>query len=172
MDKQRREQGNRQAISPLSSAHPGPRETHSREYDGTGKKGVHGNVEHREGTPREEEYYRSLGGYSAEVYRPGTHGHEVDWAVPGPYSGIGPKGYQRSSEHLRELVCERLERHGHLDASNIEVTVENCEVMLRGSVEDRAQKRMAEACAESVRGIDDVHNRLTIAAPGSVTTGT
>jgi hypothetical protein len=98
------------------------------------------------------------------------------WATPGPHAGIGPRGFQRSPDSLKERVCERLEQAGHIDASGIEVAVENEEVTLTGSVPDREQKRLAEDCAESIRGVSDVHNRLTIrrgtdSASGSVATG-
>ena len=61
-----------------------------------------------------------------------------------------------------EQVNERLTDDGRVDASAIEVTAENGEVTLSGTVGDRGQKRRAEDLAESVRGVDDVHNRLTI----------
>jgi osmotically-inducible protein OsmY len=59
-------------------------------------------------------------------------------------------------------VSERLERHGHIDASDIEVTVENGEVTLQGTVDSRRSKRLAEDVAESVYGVKDVHNQLRI----------
>jgi osmotically-inducible protein OsmY len=86
------------------------------------------------------------------------------WLIPGPHSGTGPKGYQRSSESLKEQVCERLEGHGEIDASEIEVAIQNGEVTLTGKVENREQKRMAEDCAGSVRGVKDVHNQLKVEA--------
>ncbi|HEX6309280.1 MAG TPA: BON domain-containing protein [Longimicrobiales bacterium] len=84
------------------------------------------------------------------------------WTVPGPYSGCGPQDYRRSEAAIREDVCERLTRHGEVDASRITVRVENDEVILEGYVDSRAAKRMAEDTAESVSGVRDVHNRLRI----------
>jgi hypothetical protein len=84
------------------------------------------------------------------------------WLIPGPFAGTGPKGYQRSSDSLKEAVCDRLESDGRVDASEIEVEVDKCEVTLTGKVPSREQKRLAEDCAERVRGIKDVHNRLTV----------
>lgn len=84
------------------------------------------------------------------------------WAVPGPFTGRGPEGYQRSGEAIREDVCERLTRHGRLDASGIRVQVDGGEVTLEGTVDSRAAKRMAEDAAETVAGVRDVHNRLRI----------
>jgi hypothetical protein len=80
----------------------------------------------------------------------------------GRYYGRGPQGYSRSDENIREDVNERLTYHGDIDATNIQVKVENGEVTLEGKVADRQQKRMAEDAAEQVRGVNDVHNRLTI----------
>jgi hypothetical protein len=84
------------------------------------------------------------------------------WAVPGPFTGRGPEGYQRSGEAIREGVCERLTRHGRLDATGIRVQVDGSEVTLEGTVDSRSAKRMAEDTAESVAGVRDVHNRLRI----------
>jgi len=80
----------------------------------------------------------------------------------GRYSGRGPKGWQRSDERIREDVSERLADHPHLDASEIEVTVNNGEVTLSGTVEDRQSKRLAEDIAESVSGAREVHNQLRV----------
>jgi hypothetical protein len=84
------------------------------------------------------------------------------WAVPGPQTGRGPQGYRRSEASIRDDVCERLTRHGHVDARSISVSVENGEVILEGDVDSRAAKRMAEDAAESVSGVRDVHNRLRV----------
>jgi hypothetical protein len=89
-------------------------------------------------------------------------GQRRDQYQHGPYSGKGPKGYQRSPERLKEQVCEQLESNGYLDASEIEVEVKNCEVTLSGKVASREDKREAELCAEAVSGVKDVHNRLTV----------
>lgn len=84
------------------------------------------------------------------------------WDVPGPYSGHGPKGYRRSDERIHEEVCERLTAHGGVDARQVELRVESGEVTLEGTVPDRRTKRLAEAVAESVRGVEDIHNRLRL----------
>lgn len=80
----------------------------------------------------------------------------------GPHRGRGPRGYRRADDRIREELCERLEDHGAVDASNIEVKVESGEVTLEGTVSDRRSKRLAEALAEEVRGVVDVHNRLRL----------
>lgn len=80
----------------------------------------------------------------------------------GPHRGRGPRGYRRSDERMLEDVSDALTWNGALDASEIEVEVEDGEVTLRGTVESRWAKRLTEDLAESVVGVRDVHNRLTI----------
>lgn len=78
------------------------------------------------------------------------------------YRGVGPKDYQRSDERLSEQVCERLSDDGDLDASNIEVKVQNGEITLNGTVDSRWAKRRAEDCAESVSGVSNCQNNLRV----------
>lgn len=80
----------------------------------------------------------------------------------GRYTGRGPKNYKRSDDRILEDVSERLEQSPDLDASEIEVAVENGEVTLKGKVEDRHAKRLAEDLAESVSGVREVHNHLRV----------
>lgn len=80
----------------------------------------------------------------------------------GPHSGRGPKGYRRNDDRICEDVCEALTQHGEIDASEIEVKVEQGEVILTGMVEDRRQKRMAEDIAERCAGVKDIRNELRI----------
>ncbi len=86
----------------------------------------------------------------------------TDWQAPGPYTGRGPRGWQRSDNRIYEDVCDRLAEHGGVDASNIQVEVKNAEVTLRGTVDSRAAKRMAEDVTESAAGVRDVHNELKV----------
>lgn len=97
---------------------------------------------------------------SAGRYVPAAWSYTEIWAIPGPHIGHGPRGYQRSDERIKEDVCERLAQHGRIDARNIDVTVENGEVTLRGSVDSRETKRLAEDAVESVSGVRDVRNEL------------
>jgi hypothetical protein len=59
-------------------------------------------------------------------------------------------------------VNEELTRHPEIDASDIEVRVENTEVTLTGTVEDRHTKRLAEDLAERVSGVTEVHNQIRV----------
>jgi hypothetical protein len=81
---------------------------------------------------------------------------------PGPYAGIGPKGYKRSDPLILEDVSQRLMENGHVDASGIEVEVRSAEVILKGSVPTRNMKRLAEDLSVSVVGVKDVLNQLRI----------
>lgn len=101
-------------------------------------------------------------GYGNPHTAPAQYSYSEHRMVPGPYVGSGPKGFQRSSDKLQEQVSERLENDGRICASEIEVEVAGGEITLNGKVPSRDQKRMAEECAESVWGVKDVHNRLTI----------
>jgi osmotically-inducible protein OsmY len=60
---------------------------------------------------------------------------------------------------------QRLAEDWYVDASDIEVSVENGEVRLAGSVENRPEKRLAEDCADDVAGVRDVVNTLRIRQP-------
>jgi hypothetical protein len=84
----------------------------------------------------------------------------------GGHRGKGPMGYQRSDDRVREMVNDTLEDEDHVDASNIEVKVEQGEVTLTGTVTDRQQKRRAEECVEHLRGVRDVHNQLRVQQGG------
>jgi osmotically-inducible protein OsmY len=78
----------------------------------------------------------------------------------GPYSGRGPRGYQRSDDRIREDICDRLTRHGEIDATDVQISVRGGEVTLDGAVDTRHAKRLAEDVAESVDGVRDVTNHL------------
>lgn len=78
------------------------------------------------------------------------------------YRGRGPKNYRRSDEAIREEVCERLTMDHDVDASEMEVRVDDRVVTLSGTVPDRYSKRLAEDIAEAVRGVEDVHNELRV----------
>ena len=90
-----------------------------------------------------------------------TRGGRREW---GRHSGRGPKNYTRSDDRIREDVNDRLTDDPHLDASEIDVKVSNCEVTLTGTVDSREAKRRAEDCVESVSGVKNVLNNLRVQA--------
>ena len=81
------------------------------------------------------------------------------WISAG-HRGKGPRGYQRSDQRVYEDVNERLYYDHLLDATDIEVKVENGIVILSGQVENRFGKHRAEEIAESVPGVTNVENLL------------
>jgi hypothetical protein len=111
-------------------------------------------------------YWQSGYGYSG-AYRPFAERGPAGWGEAGrtprgPYSGRGPRGYQRGDDRICEDVCEALSQHGEIDAGEIEVEVHDGEVTLSGTVADRWQKRAAEDALEEIGGVRDVHNRLRV----------
>lgn len=78
----------------------------------------------------------------------------------GPHRGRGPKGYRRSDARILEDVSERLTDDPRLDASEIEVEVQDGEVTLKGRVADREARRRAEDLAMAVSGVRHVMNHL------------
>ena len=79
------------------------------------------------------------------------------------FRGRGPKNWRRSDERIREVVNELLTEHDGIDATEVDVNVQEGEVTLSGTVGSRWEKRLAEDIAHSCTGVRDVHNRLTIA---------
>ena len=82
-----------------------------------------------------------------------------------PHIGKGPKGYKRSDERIRELINDKLTDDWQIDASDIEVEVQNGEVILTGYVNDRIQKRKAEDLAERISGVTHIENRIRVNRP-------
>lgn len=78
------------------------------------------------------------------------------------FFGVGPKGYRRTDERIREDVCEALARHPGVDASDIEVRVKDAHVILTGTVENRWMRRQAEDAVDYVPGVEDVRVELTV----------
>jgi len=78
------------------------------------------------------------------------------------YRGKGPKNYTRSSDRIKEDISDRLSDAWDIDASDIDVSVDNNEVTLSGTVNSKQQKRRAEDIAESVSGVHNVQNNLRV----------
>ena len=81
------------------------------------------------------------------------------------HRGRGPRGYVRSDERIYEQICELLTIDRYVDATDIEVSVTEGIVTLTGTVENRAEKRLAEDCVDTVPGVRDVNNNLRIREP-------
>jgi len=88
---------------------------------------------------------------------------------PRDFTGRGPRAYRRTDARLHEEICELLTADTHIDASEVEVSVENGEVLLSGVVESRRLKHLAEDIAYRVSGVLDVTNRLKVGRLTGVT---
>ncbi|HEX7021954.1 MAG TPA: BON domain-containing protein [Trueperaceae bacterium] len=122
-------------------------------------------------TPVEYDTYDYGDTYDYDTYGPTTvmaGPVDTDWSyaelwwIPGPYTGQGPQGYQRSDEQIREDAHERLTQHGGVDAGDITVHVDNGVVTLEGNVDSRREKRMAEDAVDDIFGVTDVRNHLRV----------
>lgn len=111
--------------------------------------------------PHQNEIYGTHSGYRPSfvggLYYPNVY--------PGPLprraSARAPKNYRRSDERIVEDISDLLSM-GFVDAFNIEVHCANRHVTLSGHVESRDEKRAVEAMVDTVPGVLDVTNALTI----------
>jgi osmotically-inducible protein OsmY len=90
---------------------------------------------------------------------------EMDRRRSGEHKGKGPRGYQRSTDRIKEDVCDRLAEDDYVDASEIDIKVEDNEVILTGTVNSREEKRRAEDLVESISGVKNVENRIKVSSP-------
>lgn len=137
----------------------------------------HSPMPYREGEPELEPDYEHLpvGHYGGRGNRQDHTGPSGPWleSAAAPYMRAPrarhehfanrPKNYVRSDERIFEEVCELLTDHGDIDASNIEVTVDDGDVVLRGTVRSRWARFYTEDLVMSVSGVRDVVNGLQIA---------
>jgi hypothetical protein len=80
------------------------------------------------------------------------------------HRGKGPKGYQRTDERLHERLCELLTDDPRIDATNIDVQVQNGEITLTGFVDSRRTKYLVEELVANTCDTE-VTNRLQIRRP-------
>jgi osmotically-inducible protein OsmY len=91
------------------------------------------------------------------------------------FRGKGPKGFTRSDDRLKELICESLTDDHDVDASEVSVDVKDGKVTLSGTVAERRQKYLIEEFVEETGGVKEVENQLRVrkedqahsATPGS-----
>lgn len=137
-----------------SQSGSGPRQSGFENYgsSGTSRYGADSPTtgEGRWGDQGNSANYSAGGGFSGGSFSTGT------------FAGRGPRNYQRSDERVREDVNERLTADPRVDASEIDVRVQNGEVTLSGTVDDRRTRRLAEEIIEDMPGVRDVHNELRV----------
>lgn len=172
-DRWERERGG--TWGPSTSSQEGWRRESGADYGDRGRESRWGSWPREEG-PREEAswagqrrmgesrgYYEDEGGLTHQF----AHGESARGAGRGMgagvnYAGRGPKNYRRSDDRIREEICDRLTDDWRIDATDVEVIVNNGQVTLGGSVHSREEKRKAEDLVESVPGVHDVHNTLRV----------
>jgi hypothetical protein len=124
------------------------------------------------GTPKHDRFYPDEGaGRSSWDFDQNRVYGDIFGNSPGPstyvengrithFRGKGPKNYRRPDELILEDINERLFEDYLIDASNIEVSVKEGEVILSGYVENKSAKRRAEDLTEDVSGVRHLENRL------------
>jgi osmotically-inducible protein OsmY len=85
----------------------------------------------------------------------------------GAHRGKGPKGYTRSDDRLKEIICEKLTDDPMIDASEINVEVTSQIVRLTGTVDDRSTKYDVEELIEHCGGVKDIDNQLRVRSGSS-----
>ncbi len=136
----------------------------------TEREGYYRSIETR---PDEEEEHGAGAGYHHPGYtgegpegRMQGRGVEVISTMPehlhgaGPHRGRGPRGYRRSPQRIFEDACDELTESAWVDASHIEVRVEDSTVTLEGWVHDPREQALAEELVLEVAGVSRVLNHL------------
>ena len=119
----------------------------------------------RQNRPGEEaDWSRRYAGLGGRGWREGWD--DAMHRGQGPYTGRGPRNYHRQDNRIEEDINERLTEHPMLDATDIEVSVQNGEVTLRGQVDSRQAKRLAEDIADSVFGVKEMNNQIKVRQKG------
>ncbi|MBI5616755.1 MAG: BON domain-containing protein [Gammaproteobacteria bacterium] len=78
------------------------------------------------------------------------------------FHGVGPQGYERSDDKLKEMVCERLTEDSEIDPSQVHVEVSRGEVTLTGQVRDRETKFRIEDLVDKCGGVKEIHNNVRV----------
>jgi osmotically-inducible protein OsmY len=87
------------------------------------------------------------------------------------HRGSGPANYTRSDQRILEDVCDTITHDRMVDGRQIQVTVQDGEVTLDGTVSSRQQKRRAEDLAEDLAGVKHVQNNLRVQDSSDSTSG-
>jgi osmotically-inducible protein OsmY len=85
------------------------------------------------------------------------------------FRGRGPKGYERSDDRLREIICERLTDDPRIDASDVHIEVKDKIVKLTGTVSDRRSKYEIEDVVERCGGVKDIDNQVRVRSGAGMT---
>jgi osmotically-inducible protein OsmY len=102
-------------------------------------------------------------GYAGQGYGYGSQQGSFG-SQQGEHRGKGPKGYQRSDERIKEMVCERLRDDPSIDPTEVTITVVSGKITLEGTVDSRQTKNSIEEIAEQF-GSQEVQNNLRVQRP-------
>ncbi len=92
-------------------------------------------------------------GYGFGPFNPG---------VPTVDETVRAGGYPRMDALIEEEITERFSRHWSLDASDIDVSVEDGVVTLEGSAGGCGDRKLAEGIVDAVMGVKGIQNRLSV----------
>lgn len=76
--------------------------------------------------------------------------------------GKGPKGWLLSDEKLKDRVSEVLYHSHDVDPSEMEISVEDRVVYLKGNIKSCGMKQVAEDLVASIPGVEDVFTQLKV----------
>ena len=102
------------------------------------------------------EFFRDQNIYETEVART-TQARKLETDSPAK-----PRGVRRSDERIAREIETLLSQHPQVDASDIEVQVENGVVTLLGRVKSPLEQQTAEGMTENIIGVLKVNNQLYI----------
>lgn len=104
--------------------------------------------------------------YSRGPYDPNVDGRSLGDRHHVPYGlshrGKGPKYYIRQDVNIEEDVNHALMDSHSVDATDIEVMVQDGNVILSGMVDSRVERRDAETAIDYISGIRNIENRIHI----------
>jgi osmotically-inducible protein OsmY len=101
------------------------------------------------------------GVFGSEQYGGGAEDYDITGTRS--HRGRGPKSYTRPDDRIHDEICERLTRHPLIDATLVEVQVDNGNVTLIGQVYDRQMKYLTEDVVDEVYGVKEIRNNLRVA---------
>ncbi|MGO4552371.1 BON domain-containing protein [Lysobacter sp. 2RAF19] len=78
------------------------------------------------------------------------------------FRGMGPANYKRSDERIRDDIYERLTDSHVIDARGIMVDVNEGNVTLTGTVNERRMRYAAEDLVERIGGVSNINNQLRV----------
>jgi hypothetical protein len=124
--------------------------------------GAYGTADWRSDSPYFDEVGFNRGNYEDPLARQTGGRSPHRQSRPQRRYPLGPKGYTRSDERLREDISERLMQAYDIDSSEVTVQVLGGKVVLEGTVPNRYMKHAIEDIADAAPGVQDVDNRVRV----------